>query len=50
MAEKSKVKQIHLTDEEIDVLIKLLNHAVPEMSDQEVVWNLANKLRVYRKL
>lgn len=44
------MKQIPMTDEELDVLIKLLTTVIPDKHDELLLYNLVNRLKVVRRM
>lgn len=42
------MKQLPITNEELDILIQLLRHAVPAKDEEEIVFNLVNRMKVIR--
>jgi hypothetical protein len=45
-----KMKQVPFTNDEITVLIRLLTNTIPAQDEQEIVWNIINRLRIILKL
>lgn len=50
MNDPNKVKQVPLTQHEIETLIKLLKRAIPDQNEQETVWNVVNRLEIIKRL
>lgn len=50
MTNQEKMKQVPLTDYEIIVVIKVLSNGIPEPKDQDILFNVINRLQIIARL
>lgn len=44
------MKQVPVTDEELELLIKLLSGSVPGKDEESILFNLINRMKVIRRM
>lgn len=50
MNDPNTMKQVPLSSQEIEVVLRLLKHAIPAQEEQETVWNVVNRLEIIKRL
>jgi hypothetical protein len=50
MWKKGKMNAVPMTKREMEVMIKILKHTVPDLDDQEVVMSLVTRLEILLRL